>query len=282
MNKEFFKKFRIEELEILNFNYWILSLRPEQSTLGSLIISLKRDCTCVSELTKEESSELQFVFKKTELILRKSFNCDKINYLCLMMVDNQVHFHVIPRYENEQRFNDVIFKDLGWPKIPVLNKKEISEENLLSIKREMIHIASRDTIIVGYSTGVFDLFHVGHLNVLRESKKLCDKLIVGVTTDELCLSRKGKSPIIPFEERCEIIGALDIVDEVVEQSSMDKFAAWNKHKFNKMFVGDDWKGNSAWENIELKFKEVDVEIIYFPYTKSTSSTILRKKILNVK
>ena len=129
---------------------------------------------------------------------------------------------------------------------------------------------------IGYTTGVYDMFHIGHLNLLRKAKECCDKLIVGVTTDELSLSRKSKAPVIPFAERCEIVGALKYVDEVVPQGDMDKMAAQKRHQFNIMFVGDDWKGTPQWETLEKQMAEVGVEIIYFPYTQTTSSTKLRQ------
>ena len=135
--------------------------------------------------------------------------------------------------------------------------------------------------IIGYTTGVFDLFHIGHLNILKRAKTNCDRLIVGVTTDELCVSRKGYKPFICFDERLEIISSLKYVDEAVPQSSMDKFEAWEKHKFNQMYVGDDWKGTDAWNKIEEDFKAVDVKVVYFPYTVKTSSTILRKALVNL-
>lgn len=131
------------------------------------------------------------------------------------------------------------------------------------------------TKIIGYTTGVYDLFHIGHLNVLRRAKENCDFLIVGVTTDELSASKKGKQPIIPFEERAEIVGALKFVDMVVPQHTYDKEEAWQKHKFHKMFVGDDWKGTEKWNQIEKDFAKFGVEIVYFPYTKHTSSTFMR-------
>jgi len=128
---------------------------------------------------------------------------------------------------------------------------------------------------IGYTTGVYDLFHVGHLNLLKKAKLECDYLIVGVTTDELSESRKGTRPIIPFVERMEIVENIRFVDEVVPQINMDKFEAWNNLRFNKMFVGDDWKGTEKWNQIEKEFGEVGVEIVYFPYTAHTSSTKLR-------
>ena len=132
--------------------------------------------------------------------------------------------------------------------------------------------------IIGYTTGVFDMFHIGHLNILRRAKELCDYLIVGVSTDELCLSYKHKAPIIPFEERKAIIEAIRYVDQVVPQFDRDKINAWERLHFDRMFVGDDWKGSPFFEELELQFKEVGVEIFYFPYTKGTSSTQLRDKL----
>ncbi|MDR2269173.1 MAG: adenylyltransferase/cytidyltransferase family protein [Rickettsiales bacterium] len=131
-------------------------------------------------------------------------------------------------------------------------------------------------MVIGYTTGVFDMFHIGHLNLLRRARENCDYLIVGVTIDELSVSRKGKVPIIPFIERCEIIGALKFVNKVVSQDTMDKMAAWNRYKFDIMFVGDDWKGSPEWDELEKKLAEVGARIMYFPYTKSTSSTKMRE------
>ena len=131
---------------------------------------------------------------------------------------------------------------------------------------------------IGYTTGVYDMFHVGHLNLLKRARLECDYLIVGVTTDELCEERKGKRPIIPFVERMEIVEHIEFVDEVVPQVNMDKIEAWNNLKFNKMFVGDDWKGSEQWNEIEQKFSGRGVEIVYLSYTRHTSSTKLRKVI----
>lgn len=133
--------------------------------------------------------------------------------------------------------------------------------------------------IIGYTTGVYDLFHIGHLNVLRNAKSQCDHLIVGVTTDELSESRKNKRPVIEYAERAAIVGAIRYVDEVVAQEHMDKFAAWEKYKFNVMFVGDDWKGTDKWNEMEREFAKLNVKIVYFPYTANTSSTLIRQ-VLN--
>jgi glycerol-3-phosphate cytidylyltransferase len=128
---------------------------------------------------------------------------------------------------------------------------------------------------IGYTTGVYDLFHIGHLNIFKRAKMHCDYWIVGVTTDELCKARKNKYPVIPYAERVEIVKSIRYVDEVVPQTSMDKFEAWNRLRFNVMFVGDDWKGTDMWNKLEEQFSRLGVEIIYFPYTQQTSSTKIR-------
>ena len=128
--------------------------------------------------------------------------------------------------------------------------------------------------IVGYTTGVFDLFHVGHLNLLRRARENCDRLIVGVSTDEVVEQYKGHRPIIPYAERVEIVKAIRWVDEVVPQTTMDKFAAWEKLQFNRLFHGNDWKGSDMYNEVEAKLAAVGVEVIYFPYTSGTSSTLL--------
>ena len=134
---------------------------------------------------------------------------------------------------------------------------------------------------IGYTTGVFDLFHVGHLNMLKNAKSLCDKLIVGVTTDEL-VSYKNKKSVIPFEERLEIVSSIQYVDLAVPQVDMDKFDAYKRYKFKLMFVGDDWYKTENLESFEKQFESVGVDIIYFPYTKSTSSTLINKTLLNLR
>mgnify|MGYP001473966980 CR=1 FL=1 len=133
-------------------------------------------------------------------------------------------------------------------------------------------------MIIGYTTGVFDLFHVGHLNLLKNAKALCDKLIVGVTTDEL-VSYKNKKAVIPFEERIEIVRNIKFVDAVIPQDSMDKLEACRKIKCDIMFVGDDWYGTDKWSKIEKKLEEKGVKIVYFPYTKGTSSTLINEILL---
>lgn len=137
-------------------------------------------------------------------------------------------------------------------------------------------------MIIGYTTGVFDMFHIGHLNILKRAKDQCDFLIVGVSTDELVQHDKNKTPIIPFAERCAIVEAIKYVDKVVPQPDKNKYAAWEKYGFNKMFVGSDWKGTPQWAKFEDEFAPVGVEIIYLDHTDGISSTILRDKFLEDK
>ncbi len=136
-------------------------------------------------------------------------------------------------------------------------------------------------MIIGYTTGVFDLFHVGHLNMLRNAKSLCDKLIVGVTTDDL-VSYKNKKSVISFEERIEIVRSIKYVDIAVAQTSMDKIDAYNRYKFDLMFVGDDWYKTEKWEKIEKTLVRKNVKLIYFPYTTGTSSTLINNVLLNLR
>jgi glycerol-3-phosphate cytidylyltransferase len=134
-------------------------------------------------------------------------------------------------------------------------------------------------MVIGYTTGVFDLFHIGHLNLLKNAKGLCDKLIVGVSTDELVMEYKNKKPIITFEERIEIIRNIKYVDAAIAQESRDKFAIWEKIKFDIMFVGDDWFQSEKWKVLDDQFNKVGVKIVYFPYTKGTSSTLINEILL---
>ena len=130
---------------------------------------------------------------------------------------------------------------------------------------------------MGYTAGVYDLFHVGHLRILNNAASLCDRLIVGVSSDEL-VQYKGKSPIIPFVERMEIVRSIKGVHAVVAQYDMDKFGMWEKLKFDVLFVGDDWHGTEKWNRIEAQFDEVGVRVVYFPYTQGTSSTMVADEL----
>ena len=131
---------------------------------------------------------------------------------------------------------------------------------------------------IGYTTGVFDMFHIGHLNILRKAKEQCDYLVVGVTTDELCFARKHKYPIINQEERMAIVAAIRYVDKVVQQTDMEKIRPVKELGADAVFVGSDWKGTSAWNQYEKEFAKVGCTVVYLDHTDGISSTILRDKI----
>ena len=130
---------------------------------------------------------------------------------------------------------------------------------------------------VGYTTGVFDMFHIGHLNILKRAKEQCEYLIVGVSTDEVVMTYKHKQPVIPFIERCEIVAAIRYVDKVVPQTSLDKLEAYHKYKFEVMFHGSDWKGTAMYNEITERLKTVGVDTVFFPHTDGISSTLIKEK-----
>lgn len=134
---------------------------------------------------------------------------------------------------------------------------------------------------IGYTTGVFDLFHIGHLNILKRAKENCDYLIVGVTTDEEVLRVKNKKVVIPFTERIEIVQSIKYVDSAVPESNTDKIEAWKKYKFDALFKGDDWKGSSQWIKYQQELSAFGVEIVFFPYTEGTSSTLLKSVLAKI-
>ena len=134
---------------------------------------------------------------------------------------------------------------------------------------------------IGYTTGVFDLFHIGHLNILRQAKEQCEHLIVGVSTDDLVESYKGKKPVIPFNERFEIVKSIKYVDEVVPQLNMNKYEAWKKYRFDAIFHGDDWKNSKMYNQLIKDFEGTDVDFVFLPHTQGTSSTMLTKVLQDI-
>lgn len=132
-------------------------------------------------------------------------------------------------------------------------------------------------MIIGYTTGVYDLFHIGHVNLLRNAKSLCDKLIVGVTVDDL-VAYKGKKSVIPFHERIEVVRGCRYVDVAIPQTDIDKIETVKKLKANFLFVGDDWYENDRWITMENSLSELDCQVIYFPYTQGTSSTLINETL----
>lgn len=135
--------------------------------------------------------------------------------------------------------------------------------------------------VIGYTAGVFDLFHIGHLNLLKNAKGMCDKLVVGVTVDDL-VTYKGKHSMIPFEDRIEIVRSIKFVDAAIPQYDMDKLSICKKLGATLLFVGDDWYGTEKWHNYEKEFKKAGIKIVYFPYTKGISSTKITEALKSVR
>lgn len=136
-------------------------------------------------------------------------------------------------------------------------------------------------MVIGYTTGVYDLFHIGHLNLLKNAKGMCDKLVVGVTVDEL-VAYKGKKAMIPFEDRIEIVRSIKYVDAAVPQYDMDKLTACKKLGATMLFVGDDWYATDKWQEYEKQFAENGIKIVYFPYTKGVSSTAITAALKSIR
>jgi len=136
-------------------------------------------------------------------------------------------------------------------------------------------------MVIGYTTGVFDLFHIGHVNILRNASVLVDKLVVGVTVDEL-VSYKGKSSIIPFHERIEVVRACKYVDVALPQYDLDKIEAVKKIGAQFLFVGDDWYNTGKWQEMEIELLKLNCKVMYFPYTQGTSSTLINRTLENLR
>lgn len=139
---------------------------------------------------------------------------------------------------------------------------------------------NQDSAIVGYVPGGFDMLHIGHLNILRAARERCDRLVVGVTTDEALIAMKGRAPVVPHHERMELVAHLRFVDDVVTDVSQDKREAWRRHPFDVLFKGDDWQNTVKGARLEHEMAEVGARVVYLPYTPSTSSTMLRQFLTN--
>lgn len=279
MLTETLEKFQYPQSLIKSYAHWHLLLRPEQTTLGSLVLICKEDVGEYSQVSAAAITEQGQIVREIETILKDCFSFDKINYLMLMMVDPAVHFHVIPRYQDAADFDGQSYADKGWPALPLLSESiemsDDSQKNLLDFLRskfdghDLQEYQSQKKYSRLFTSGCFDIFHHGHLNVLKRSKALCDHLIVGVSTDELILKEKGRLPVIPYAERVSILQALDLVDEVIPQVDKDKQKMVDTYKVDAISVGDDWKG---------RYPPVTCEMEYFVYTPSVSSTVLKQKL----
>lgn len=157
-------------------------------------------------------------------------------------------------------------------------KRKVSYTKTYHIQN--IKKAMNKPFIIGYTTGVFDMFHIGHLNIIRRAKELCDYLIVGVSTDELVEQYKHKIPVIPFNERLAIVESCRFVDKAIAQTTMNKLKAWEELHFDIMFHGNEWQGTDLYNQYEKEFAKVGAVIHYLSHTEGISSTILREKIKN--
>jgi glycerol-3-phosphate cytidylyltransferase len=182
---------------------------------------------------------------------------------------NKWHEHLTDQYGDWEKFPEIMGQ--------TFHIGLLSNEHFQDI-RKMVDKLGLEKRQVGYTTGVFDMFHIGHLNLLKKAKENCDHLIVGVSTDKLVMETKNKKAIVPFDSRMEIVRACGYVDEVVAQDDLDKVKAWEKLHYNILFVGDDWKNNPQWIKYEKQLNSCGASIMFFPYTKGISSTKLAKII----
>ena len=134
---------------------------------------------------------------------------------------------------------------------------------------------------VGYTQGTYDLFHIGHLNLLNHAKEQCDYLIVGINTDRLVKEYKNKDVIIPDYERAKIVEAIKAVDEVVLTDTLDKNEIAKRIKFDAIFIGDDWKNNERWIKTKEDMNKLGIDVVFLPHTDGISSTDIRAKIRKI-
>lgn len=273
------EKFGIDSNLILSYHHWHVLLRFQQPTLGSLILICKGAYSAFSDLPAAASHEMHEIIPQIEQILKSEFNYSKINYLMLMMLDPEVHFHIIPRYESGADFEGKVYQDNGWPGPPNL-ADDIGIDGeaklaLLGRLRDRFYDVSEQHPTSDkkygrlYTSGCFDIFHHGHLNIIQKSKALCDHLIVGVSTDELIVREKGKPPVIPFEERVAMVKSISGVDEVIAQVDKNKQRIVDENGIDAISVGSDWKG---------RYPKVSCDMEYFDYTPSVSSTLIKQRL----
>jgi len=274
-------KFGYPATLIKTYKYWQLLLRPGQPTLGSLVLVCKESITQYSEISKEAALEHRKVVRQVERVLKHRFAYNKINHLMLMMVDPAVHFHIIPRYDHKVEFCDREYGDTFWPGPAEMGfdlglDAPYFDELLTTLKADFAdhknlkkqkHAQKKYKRM--YTSGCFDIFHQGHLNILKSTKALCDYLVVGVSTDELIAKEKGRPPVIPFEERISVIESNMYVDEVIPQVDKNKQKVVDMYNIDAISVGSDWRG---------KYPKVSCDLVYFDYTPNVSSTVLKQKL----
>ncbi len=272
-------KFGYPRSLLKSYRYWNLLLRPGQITIGSLVLICKESVHQYSQISQEAMSEQKVIVSEIERVLKHRFDYSKINYQMLMMQDPDVHFHVVPRYDAPVEFCENSYSDKYWPGMVdmsyVLDIDGVYEDELLrTLKIDFSACANTSMPLTKkyrkmYTSGCFDIFHQGHLNILKGTKALCDYLVVGVSTDELILESKGRLPLIPFEERVSILESNRFVDEVIPQVDKNKQVIVDQYNIDAISVGSDWLG---------KYPKVTCEMEYFDYTPNVSSTVLKQKL----
>lgn len=270
------EKFGYPQSLVATHGQWHVLLRPAQVTLGSLVLICKEAVGGLGEISSQASTEQREVAARIERVLGACLGHDKINYLALMMVDPAVHYHVLPRYGAPISFAGREWTDESWPGPPdikatiELDPQEMGQllESLRSEWRRQDEEGAPPIRKYRrlYTTGCFDIFHHGHLNIIERSRELCDHLIVGVSTDELIEQEKGHPPVIPYAERVSVVRALRMVDEVVPQVDKDKQRFVAEHSIDAISVGSDWRG---------RYPDVSCAMEYFDYTPNISSTVLK-------
>lgn len=270
------QKFGFPGSLIATWDHWYLLLRPGQVTLGSLVLYCREEVTAYGELSAAAIEEQRLILHRLEGALRDLLGNDKINYLMLMMVDPEVHFHILPRFAEPVAFEGQVFPDAAWPGPCNLGAcLELQPEVRLTLQEKIRGRLAGPGTGTGkkhgrmYTSGCFDIFHHGHLNILTRTKALCDYLIVGVSTDELILREKGRAPIIPYQERVSILQSIGLVDEVIPQVDKDKQRIVDEYCVDAISVGSDWKG---------RYPKVSCGMEYLDYTPTISSTILKQKL----
>lgn len=281
MPKATLEKFGYPATLIKTYGHWHLLLRPAQLTIGSLVLICKEEISQYSEISKSAVLEHRKIVRQVETILKHRFAYSKINHLMLMMVDPAVHFHIIPRYEHGVEFCDMKFADKHWPGPPNMGDALTLEnlyfdELLTTLKADFANakLTKKKTPKAKkykriYTSGCFDVFHQGHLNILKQSKALCEYLVVGVSTDELIEKEKGRLPVIPFSERITVVESNRYVDEVIPQHDKNKQKMVDMYAIDAISVGSDWEG---------KYPQVSCDMLYFDYTPNVSSTLLKQKL----
>lgn len=284
MLSETLEKFGYPESLVGTHGKWHVLMRPGQVTLGSLVLICNEQVESLGDISPRASSELREVSGAIERVLASVLAPDKLNYLALMMVDPEVHFHVLPRHAAPVELGGAVFEDVFWPgPAEITSALEITASVRAELLERLRAAWVKDLPVRGgrvrkysrlYTTGCFDIFHHGHLNILKRSKAMCDYLIVGVSTDELVEKEKGRRPIIPFNERVSVVSALSEVDEVIAQTDKDKQRIVDQYRIDAISVGSDWKG---------RYPEVTCEMEYIDYTPDVSSTVLKDTLgLNVR